>query len=584
MINVYRIQRVIESVFKIIPGLFVWVTLVLLVVFSFTHATWVAYFIIVFDMYWFIKAIHLSFHLVSSYRHFVRNTEADWNAELASLKDIPRALSALQTSEEELRSQRRHVSRFDWRRRAEFLQRIKFVTDQIERIQVLAKKGVTSVDWMSYYHVLVLPTYHEELSLLEDSVRSIVASTFPLRERMIFVLATEERDATHAQANAAALEEKFGNRFLRFVVTIHPADTPGEAKVKGANVTYALREVKKNVVDALGLSYDKVIVSVFDADTQPSSSYFSTLTFFYATAEKPTRTSYQPIPMYDNNLNDTPALLRVVSVGTSFWYMIESSRPDRLCTFSSHSMSLKALVDVDYYPVNVVSDDSRIFYRAFLHYGGDYRVDPMFISVSMDAMAKTTFFQTMRNQYKQIRRWAWGIENVPYLISNFFVHREIPLRRRVLFSVRLLESNFTWATTALIITFVGWLPLFFGGEEFEQLVISETFLLVAQVLTTIAMFGLFTSIAVNLLLSPRRQHKADSKWYITVIQWFLLPVTTIIFGSLPAIDAQTRMMVGDDLGFNVTPKRRQPVASVTGVGGSGGSDADEREATIRSAP
>ena len=41
-----------------------------------------------------------------------------------------------------------------------------------------------------------------------------------------------------------------------------------------------------------------------------------------------------------------------------------------------------------------------------------------------------------------------------------------------------------------------------------------------------------------------------------VLQWILLPISTIFFGSFVALDAQTRLMLGKYMGFFVTPKAR----------------------------
>lgn len=546
-----------ERMLRIFPAFTVWITFIVFFGMSFVKPVWVAYLVIIYDVFWLVKAIHLSFHLISSYRRLSRTSQINWEERLEKLSDVESYVNDVSIRRKEIKTKRSyflsHVLFF--KKHQQKLQRdMKSVNEEYEEIATLYKRGVTQRNWKEIYHLVVMPTYKEGIEVLEESLSAIVKTTFPL-DRIIFILATEERDHAHAQKNASFLQKKYGHTFFKYINIEHPENVPGEAKVKGANVTHALRYGKK-FIDEQQISHDHVIVSVFDADTQPGPEYFSALTYYFLTTKKPYQTSYQPIPMYNNNLWDTPALMRVVAVGTSFWYLIESSRPDRLCTFSSHSMSLRALIDVDYYPVDVVSDDSRIFYRCFLHYNGDYEVKPMFVIVSMDALARNTFFRTVVNQYKQMRRWAWGIENLPFVISNFIKKNTIPMWKKIVLVYRIFEGNYTWATTALIVAFAGWFPVLFGGDEFEKTVISQNFLFVAQILMTAALFGLIVSIVISLLLLPKLPPGKSKKWYITILQWFLIPVTTIIFGSIPAVDAQTRLALGGKMEFSVTEKKR----------------------------
>ena len=75
---------------------------------------------------------------------------------------------------------------------------------------------------------------------------------------------------------------------------------------------------------------------------------------------------------------------------------------------------------------------------------------------------------------------------------------------------------------------------------------------------TFSMVGIITSIVISAsLLPPRPAHIPKRKFLFMILQWFLMPVTLIAFGAIPALDAQSRLMFGHYMGFWVTPKFRK---------------------------
>jgi hypothetical protein len=79
---------------------------------------------------------------------------------------------------------------------------------------------------------------------------------------------------------------------------------------------------------------------------------------------------------------------------------------------------------------------------------------------------------------------------------------------------------------------------------------------------TIAMSGLLFSAIISTLLLPHRPESIGfwKRFYtriLAVLEWLLLPASIIIFGAIPALDSQTRLMFGKYMGFWVTPKHRE---------------------------
>lgn len=524
--------------FEIMPGVLTWTTLIASPLLAYYHPVWVSIYIILFDLYWFLKAGNVAIHLMNSYARLKVHRKIDWISWLNKLSNLKEFRFELSVNLADASSRKFR----------------NFYKDQLSRINQIPIPR--NLDWKRLYHLVILPTVTEDISLLSSSIESCVATDYP-KDRMIFVLATEAREQEAGLIKIEHLKNKYSSHFFKFLATIHPNGIPGEARVKGANITYAAREARK-IIDELKIPHEDVIISTFDADTSVSRNYFAHLSYDYLTVKKPHQTSYQPMPMFHNNIWDTPAIARVIAISSSFWQLVEASRPDRLITFSSHAMSFKTLVEVGFWRTDIIPDDSHIFWQCFLHFNGDYRTQPLFTTVSMDAVLGPTYWGTLVAQYKQKRRWAWGVTEMSMVFPEFIKNKKIPLWKRLVYAERLIEGHYFWATASIMIAILGWLPLILGGDRFGQTVLAVNLPFLTRIIMSIATFFLLFSVYISfVLLPPKPPEYSRWKYFSMVFQWVFSPIVSSVFGSAPAIDAQTRLMFGRYMEFFITPKHRK---------------------------
>lgn len=482
-----------------LPGMFTWSSFILVISFSRIWPAGIAVFFIVYAFFWLCRIVYLHFHLRHSFQKVRENLKIDW----------------------------------------------------------LDKVRATS-GWDEIYHLVVLPMYKEPLSVVRETFSALRSSNYP-KDKFMVVLATEERGGEEAARTAEAIKEEFGGDFFRFLVTVHPANLPGEIPGKGSNETWAVKAAKKEIIDVSGIPYEKIIVSVFDSDTQAAPGYFGRLAYLFLTCDKPLHSSFQPVPLFVNNIYSAPIFSRVMSFFPTFWQMMQQSRFEQLSTFTSQAMPFKALVDVGFWDTHLVSEDSLIFWKFYLHYDGDWRTEPMYYPVSMDATSGRTFLEAAGNLYRQQRRWAWGAENIPYMLSGFTRNKKIPLRKKIFWTFIFMEGFWSWSTAPFILFIFGWLPLFIGSFQFGETIISYSLSRIVGPILNLSVIFLFASAILSIVLLPPKPGWFRRKHYVLYfLQWFLVPVLILVWSAVPAIEAQTRLMLGGRfrLGFWPTPKSR----------------------------
>jgi cellulose synthase/poly-beta-1,6-N-acetylglucosamine synthase-like glycosyltransferase len=400
-------------------------------------------------------------------------------------------------------------------------------------------------------HAIIIATYNEAREVLEPTIKSVLASKYDMK-KVILILAYEERGGERVDQQSQELIETYKKEFFHAIAIKHPKNMPGELIGKGGNITYAAREfnkwLEKEKIDPL-----RVVVTTLDADNRPDKQYLATLTYAYASCPDPVRASFQPVSVYNNNIWDAPAPMRVLATGNSFFHIVQSLRPHTLRNFSSHAQGMASLIETDYWSVRTIVEDGHQYWRSYFRFDGDYRVYPLYIPIYQDAVLSDTYRRTLKAQFIQLRRWTYGASDIAYIFENG-IFRKNKIRRFSIWSraLRSLEGHVTWAAGPILVLVGGFIPSLVNPQS---LAANELPLIVSRVQTIALGFMIVTIFICLKTLPPKPARYKRHRTLFMVLQWAYLPVTTLFYNSFAAFYSQTRLMFGKYMDkFDVTEK------------------------------
>jgi hypothetical protein len=506
--------------FEILPAVLTYGILLLPVILGKYSPKLAAYFIIAYLLIWFIRAIGLDIRSIQGWRVLNEHKKLPWdqlNQDLEKLEvNTPKPPK--------------------WHGR------------NLTRVEKYI--GVNRIKPSQVYHAVVIAFYNESQSVVEPTVQSVLDADYDPK-RIILFLAYEERGGPEIEKMARDLVKKFDNKFHYVEAVKHPGNIPGEMIGKGGNITFAGRRLKLYLEEAK-IDPMHVVVTTLDSDNRPDKKYFGALTYTYCSTEEPKYASYQPVPMFLNNIWDAPAPMRVIATGNSFWNVILSVRPHMLRNFSSHAQPMAALIDTDFWSVRTIVEDGHQYWRTWFRYDGKHEVFPIYVPIYQDAVVADTYKRTIKMQFKQVQRWAWGASDIAYFANQaFFKINNVPTHKKIAKGWRLLEGHLSWSTAPLILLLAAYPPFLFHTSSYLGNQLPQY----ASNLQRIAMVGILVSLFLSMRsLPPKPVRYKRRRTFWMVIQWIYLPITSIVFSSFAAINSQTRLLLGKYLGFNVTEK------------------------------
>ena len=509
--------------FEMLPGLMSFSVIGTLFVLSWFSAALASLYLLIILLAALARAVLIAFHTIRGYHHLTGAQKVDWHGRLATLENAPDSL--------EVETRRTHTQ-FGH-------------ATHLRNLRTIAANPTAYPKPSQLKHAVIIAAYNESIEVIEPTIKALLATTID-NKQLIVVFAYEERGGEAMKKTVTTLKRRYGAQFGMFFAVQHPKDLPDEVVGKGGNITYAgeflARELQKK-----SIATDDVIVTTLDCDNKPHTAYFDYVSYEYIVHTNRQRLSYQPISLFLNNIWDVPAPMRVIATGNSFWNIISAMRPDKLRNFASHSQPLTALVAMNFWSKRSIVEDGHQYWRSYFHFNGEYDVTPIYVPIYQDAVLSDTYKKTLFAQFKQLRRWAYGASDVPYVAVRVFTRkskRKVPLFDSIVKFYELLDGHVTLASVSIMIALGGWVPLLLSPESARS-VSAHQLPVVVSSLQQIALLGLCLSIFFAFkMLPPRPARYKRHRTFLMLAQWLLMPITAIVYGAMSALNAQTHLLFG----------------------------------------
>jgi hypothetical protein len=413
------------------------------------------------------------------------------------------------------------------------------------------------------HHVVIVPTYKEPAEIINRTLDALAAQ-HRADERLIVVLGMEEREAD-ARTKSDAIIRRYAGRFLHMMATIHPGNLPGEEPGKSSNEAWAGRRARAEI-DRLGIDPALTTITSCDADSVLHRSYFSAVASSFAQEERRHLSFWQAPIFFYNNIWQVPAPIRFTTWMQHASQLSELAMPwfDSL-PISTYTLSLELCERCGYWDPAVIPEDWHAYLKCLFETGDEIAVHSVFLPTFGDATDGDGMVDAVKNRFEQLKRHSWGAEDVGYIWGEL-TERKHAWRSSTIFRfTQVLHDHsmrvINWAVLTSIYLYTAYFSRLHWYDLGWRSSIAQDIVILNVLFVTGTMIML-TSILLELWRCPPPDSKSRLGTAVEIMTlWLLLPILGLLLGMLPALSAQTRLMLSIPLGYKVTPKRfTEPVA------------------------
>jgi len=524
-----------------------------------------AYAVIVFNIYFLYKSISY-FVLVVLGVIKIRTTEQiNWMRRLNDItnpeegiarltEELVKVRSSAYSSYKERMNRNKSIPWFLDRYAFYFEKRktINYLKEEISRLELIKENGIAFDPW-KLHHIIMIPHWKEPFNVLEDSVKAISQSTFPLKQ-VTLLLAAEARDPEGLE-KSVKLKEKYEQYFENIWVSNHELQED-EAIGKSSNMgwagKFAVEKIRENGWD---LKY--TTMTSCDADSIIDKQHLAKLSYEYALRDDAYYKFYTGAIIFYSNIWKLKFYARVKNSISSLYNMTSQMRPDKLVPFSTYTTSFWLIDQIGYWTPWITPEDFHVFFKSLFKFPHKVSTIPLFLKTMSDAAEGSSHTETIKNNYFQQRRWVWGITIDGWMLSQVVklgIKGKLSIRA-IYIGLHIFFEHIMGVVITYMLVFGGNLP-YLINPQFAGTVLGSRLPEVSGFIVQISIWFMLGLIITDYyFVKPKSEQTGWLKKVLSILEWVFLPYVTFFIVFLPGVEAHTRLLFGKRLEYYLTKKK-----------------------------